>query len=383
MLVLFGLALLEAGCGGGGGRTTRSVTTPTAPGRGLVVGAVEDAARHAADEAGARAATGRARSAGFGALAFSAIWTPGLDRLPDDLLAGLRRAVDAAAADGIEPIVAVYQFSGDTPLTEEAQTQFAAFAASVPRLLPRVRHVIVGNEPNTNLFWMPQFDGSGGDAAAASYEQLLARSYDAIKAVSPDVEVIGGGLAPRGADRPAGARPTHSPTAFIRDLGAAYRASGRQLPLLDAFSIHVYGESSRIPPSFPHPKVTTIGIADYDKLAGLLHEAFGRDVPIVYGEYGADTTVPPGKAEAYTGAEARSTHPVDARTQGDYYVHAIRLAACQPLVEMLLFFHVVDEPQLERLQTGVYWADGTPKPDLEEVAAAARAAESGEVQCSS
>ena len=42
--------------------------------------------------------------------------------------------------------------------------------------------MIVGNEPNLNLFWMPQFDPSGGDAAAAAYEQLLATTYDALEA---------------------------------------------------------------------------------------------------------------------------------------------------------------------------------------------------------
>ena len=37
-------------------------------------------------------------------------------------------------------------------------------------------------------------------------------------------------LAPRGGDDPGVARQTHSPTAFITDLGAAYRASGRTKP---------------------------------------------------------------------------------------------------------------------------------------------------------
>ena len=48
---------------------------------------------------------------------------------------------------------------------------------------------------------------------------------------------------------------------------------------------------------------------------------------------------------------------------------------------MLLFFHVSDEPQLERLQTGVYYADDTPKASLERVARVARAAENGRIDC--
>ena len=43
--------------------------------------------------------------------------------------------------------------------------------------------------------------------------------------------VIGGSLAARGNDNPHGLRQTHSPTAFIEDLGAAFRASGlREAP---------------------------------------------------------------------------------------------------------------------------------------------------------
>ena len=322
----------------------------------------------------------RARRAGLRAIAFSAFWRPPLRELPPVDREALRRAARAAAAESITPIVDVAQFGSETPLSDQEQAQFAAFVASVPRLVPQVEHLVVGNEANTNLFWRPQFDASGGDAAAGAYERLLARSYDAIKAVSPKVEVIGGGLAARGADRPQGKRPTHSPTAFIRDLGLAYRESARSRPLMDAFSMHVYGDTSHTPPTRAHLG-TSIGIADYEKLEALLREALGRTTPILYGEYGVNTTIPPDELAAYSGAEVATKHPVDASTQARYYVQAIGLAACQPLVEMLLFFHVTDEPQLERFQTGLYYADKTPKPGLEEVAQAADAAFAGTVPC--
>jgi hypothetical protein len=38
---------------------------------------------------------------------------------------------------------------------------------------------------------------------------------------------------------------------------------------------------------------------------------------------------------------------------------------------------VTDEPQLEKFQTGMYYADRTPKPGLERVARAADAAAAG------
>ena len=96
-----------------------------------------------------------AHRAGFGAVVLSSVWTPPLTQPTEPELTALRGAVAAAVAEDVRPIVAVYQFSGVTPLTDSARARFAAYAASIPRLLPDVRDVIVGNEPNLNLFWMP------------------------------------------------------------------------------------------------------------------------------------------------------------------------------------------------------------------------------------
>jgi hypothetical protein len=341
----------------------------------IVVGAVEDAAKNG-DPAAAMAL---ARRAGFRAVALSAVWTPPATTIDEAQLGKLRGAAQAAAANGVRPVVAVYSFSGVTPLTDEAREQFASFTASIPRALPQVRDVVVGNEPNLNLFWMPQYAADGSDAAAPAYLALLARTYDALKAVDPKINVIGGALASRGSDKPEGKRPTQSPTRFIEDLGAAYRASGRSDPVMDMFSLHPYPDAYSIPPTLAHPKTTTIGIADYDKLTKLLADALGKAPPIVYGEYGIETGVPATHASAYTGHEP--VEVVDAATQARDYVEAMRLAACQPLVRMLLFFHVTDESRLEGLQSGLYHADGTPKPSLDQVAAAARDAAEGRLKC--
>jgi hypothetical protein len=37
------------------------------------------------------------------------------------------------------------------------------------------------------------------------------------------------------------------------------------------------------------------------------------------------------------------------------------MAACQPTVRAMFLFHVTDESNLDRWQSGVYYADGTPK----------------------
>jgi hypothetical protein len=351
--------LAVAGCGGS--------TQPK-----LLVGAVEDAAKYAPD-AGAQMQL--ARESGFRAVVLSAVWKDGASAAAD--LPPLRRAVAAAVQHDVRPVLAVYQFSSSTPADPARRTAFASYAAALAKALPDVRDVIVGNEPNLNLFWMPQFGASGSDQAAIDYEQLLATTYDALKAEDGGLNVIGGGLAPHGSDRPTG-RPTHSPTEFIRDLGAAYRASGRAEPIMDAFDIHVYGESSRIPPSLRHPNTTTIGIADYPQLVRLLTNAFagtaqeGSKLPIVYGEYGAETQIPPAKAGLYTGHEVVSV--VDEATQARYYRQAIEATERQPNVHMLFFFHVVDESALEGLQSGTRYADGSPKSSEAPVRAALEAA---------
>jgi hypothetical protein len=316
-----------------------------------------------------------AHDSGFRAIVLSAVWKDGATAAGD--LPPLRRAVDAAVKENVRPVLAVYQLSSSTPADATRRAAFAAYAAALAKALPEVRDVIVGNEPNLNLFWQPQFDASGGDEAATSYEQLLAATYDALKAVDAHLDVIGGGLAPHGGDRPT-SRPTHSPTQFIRDLGAAYRASGRTTPIMDAFSIHVYGETSKIPPALQHPRTTTIGIADYPKLVTLLTEAFdgtaqpGSKLPIVYGEYGVETAIPPDKAALYTGHEVIQT--VDEQTQATYYVDAIHAAEQQANVRMLFLFHVVDESRLEGLQTATRYADGSPKSSEASVQAALEAA---------
>ena len=278
----------------------------------------------------------------------------------------------ARRADGLRIFVAVYHPGSETtPLTTEARAQFAAYVAAIARDVPAIRDVIVGNEPNLNRFWLPQFDEAGNDAAAPAYFALLAEVYDAAKAIDEDVTVWGGALAPRGIDRPGTGRDTHSPTTFLRDLGAAYRASGREEPPLDGFAYHPYPASSDEPPDEPtDPASKSILMADYEeKLRPLLDEAFGPGMPVLYSELGVETRIPPAKAALYEGEEPG--RPVDEATQADFYRRAIELAACQENVAGLLLFHSHDEPALTGFQSGVYYVDGTEKSSFEAVREAA------------
>ena len=211
----------------------------------------------------------------------------------------LDERVSGAALAGLKAYVSVSQFgSATTPLTEENQDAFAQYTAAIATAFPALAGIIVGNEPNINRFWLPQFNPDGTDAAAPAYEKLLAKTYDAVKAAQPRMQVIGAALSPHGGDNPGGARPTHSPTVFIRDLGAAFRASGRTTPIMDVF---VYPSVRRQLEPVPdrRARLDDDRAGGLRKLVTLLGQAFdgtaqpGSTLQILYDEYGVESQDPP------------------------------------------------------------------------------------------
>src|SRR6266536_1556131 len=207
----------------------------SAGGPTMLIGATEDAVRQPT-LIGVKAQMDLLRLAGFNAVRVTQVWAPGKTKPDEDDVRVLTNIVDAAKLDGVTVMATVTNFGNrTTPLTLEARDEFAAYTAALARALPSIRYFVIGNEPNLNRFWLPQFNPDGSDAAAPAYEALLAQTYDALKAVDPQLVVVGGTVSPRGGDRPGGIRPTHSPTTFILDMGAAYRVSGRTLPIMDGF----------------------------------------------------------------------------------------------------------------------------------------------------
>jgi hypothetical protein len=350
----------------------------SAGGPKMVIGAAEDSVRQSSIVA-AKAQFDLLSMAGLRAVRITSHWEPGMTEPDAAEQETLQAVAGAASMTGMRVYVSV--FNSDyrtTPLTDDARQQFASYTAAIVRKNPTIRDVIIGNEPNLNRFWMPQFRADGTNAAASDYLTLLAQTYDALKQVSPSVRVIGGAISPRGNDKPNGIRPTHSPTTFIQDMGTAYRQSGRTEPVMDAIAIHPYADNSSTPPSATHPNTTSIGVADYGKLVDLLGKAFdgtrqrGSTLPIVYGEFGVETIIPPDKAGLYSGTEPASVKPVDEATQAAYYREALGLAFCQPTVSAFLFFHAVDERGLPQWQSGMFYADDSPKSSLGAIDAATR-----------
>lgn len=341
-----------------------------AGGSSIALGAAEDAVR-APTLVEAEASMGLVRLAGFRAVRITSTWEPGLTAPTEHEAAVLANVASAAAVHGVRVFISVYHAgSRTTPLTPESQAEFATYVTEIVQANPGFRDVIVGNEPNLNRFWLPQFNLDGTGASAPAYLSLLGTTYDAVKAAAPETTIWGGALAPRGVDKPFTGRDTISPTRFIREWGEAYRASGRTTNFMDGFAFHPYGVNSSAAFDFPPNDPDHIALIDQNKLVRLLGKAFdgtaqvGSGLPILYDEYGIQSIVPQEKAVHYAGKESASTRPVDEQAQASAYAQALRLAYCQSNVAGVLLFHAKDEPGLSGWQSGLYYPDGTPKTSL-------------------
>ena len=288
-----------------------------------------------------------------------------------------------AQVTGTRIVFAVAPLSArDLTASPSARAQFIAFVEKVARTFPTVKDYVIGNEPNQPRFWLPQFTATGKPLSAAAYLPVLAGSYDVLKAVDPAITVIGVGLSPRGNDQPlAKSNVSRSPVRFIHDLGVAYRASGRMKPLMDEIAFHPYPQRNADSPdvgyAWPNaglPNLDRIKQAAWDAFHGTPQAAFAepgktfaRPLKLDLDELGWQVTIPPGLAGLYFGTETAGLVPVGEQTQADYYRDAITLAECDSAVRMLNIFHLTDELDLDRWQSGLERADGSHRPSYTSV----------------
>src|SRR3954463_15199806 len=138
----------------------------------MLVGAAEDSGK-LADSGAAKAKYDLARNAGFDTVRLTAMWSKGMSAPPAAEVTALQNAAGAASQDGIRTIVVIHNVNGsNTPTTDADRAPFVQYAQAVVRALPSVKDFIVGNEPNINNYWLPQFNTDGSDAAAIAYEAL-------------------------------------------------------------------------------------------------------------------------------------------------------------------------------------------------------------------
>ena len=289
--------------------------------------------------------------------------------------------VPFASMRGVRVVFAVSPARArDITAAPNRAAQFAAFLQQLARTYPSVKDYVIGNEPNQPRFWQPQFGRNGVQLAPAAYYGMLARSYDALKAVDPGITVIGVGLSPRGNDAPnARDNRSISPVRFIAGLGKAYRRAKRQRPIMDELAFHPYPDRDRDSlmkgyrwPNAGVPNLNRIKQAFWDAFRGTRQHTFrertGRGrMTFRLDELGWQVGVVPSAAGAYHGRESvRTTTEVN---QSGIYNAAIRYLACDASVRSVLFFLLKDEPDLERWQAGLVRADGSLRPSFSSVRA--------------
>ena len=350
-----------------------AVAAPAAGAGTLLVGVDEDAVKWGDGPV----AVSLLRSLGVQAVRVTVPWHPGQTQVPSDQEDALQRAVFGT---GLRVVVSVYGAAAEAPRTEEARTQYCDYLADLATRNPAISDVVVWNDPNDGAFWSPQRNPDGSSAAPADYEALLATCWTRLHTLRP-VNVIAAS-ASKGSVLADG----HDTVTWYRKLGEAYRASGRRDPIFDTVGHvpHVGSASER--PWATHPRAATLGEGDYTKLVGALTTAFrgtGQPLPgiggvtIWYVAQGFETKVDPSKARLYTGTETEraplvpwtATAATDKRKgpapdQATQLVDAMRIAYCQPAVGAFFNFHLADESALGGWQSGVLWADWTPKPSL-------------------
>jgi hypothetical protein len=309
---------------------------------------------------------------GLGAMRIMVPWSG--QRVPSRTQQVYLHRVGLTVALGERVVLALYGRAADAPVTAKARNDYCSFAAHVLVRIPLLQDIVVWNEANNRTFW-PR------SAGAPAYEALLARCWDALHGVSHNVNVL---------DSTA---PHQDPGTFLLQVGAAYRASGRHRPLVDTFGHNVYPERTGEEPWAQHDN-GSIDEGDYARLMTVLGRAFGgtgQSLPgqgatrIWYLEDGFQTRIPSSKRRFYSGSETdRTAIPALASAAPDQPTQlrtAIELAFCQPNVGAFFNFQLVDDHRLGGWQSGLLWADGSPKPAYAALQDAVAAVQTGAVDC--
>jgi hypothetical protein len=274
---------------------------------------------------------------------------------------------------------------------------FCAWAGQVAQTVSQwgIHDYIVWNEPNTRLYWSPQKDSHGRDVAGPQYEALLARCYDVLHAADPLANVIAMGLSPR-----ASTSDSNEPLVFLRDVGKAYRASGRTTPIMDELSIHPYPNPGNPtdgpavgyanPDRFGVPNLDRVKQAAYDAFNGTAQPTTLNGLTFVIDEIGWQTDT--ARLTQYVNRE--NVRVLTEQRQAAYLaLLATKYFACDPTVVGVQLFLLADEKYRNgRDETGKYigggWqsgimtagGDGVSQPKLAYSAAAPLFAE-GRAAC--
>ena len=259
-----------------------------------------------APEGASGAAVGSTAAAlGATAVRFTLQWTPGATALTSADAAALHSGV--ANVPGARVVLSVYGTSSAAPHRRRLHARSTAPTSRTrsPASLASATS-LSGTSPTRHS------SGRRRREHQPRMPRCSPRCYDTLHATYPGVNIVGLALSHDGNDTTSAT----SPGAFIRNVGVAYRASGRTARLFDTVGYHPYPVNSAERPWAKHVGSTMIGEGDWNKLMYNLWLAFdgtGQPLPgsggvsIWYTELGFQTTVPAAKAGLYSGSENVTT----------------------------------------------------------------------------
>jgi len=305
--------------------------------------------------------------------------------------ASLDLAVDLLTRNGIRPMVSI---TGSGPLWTSMEpwrrnhrwkpdpAQFGAFATAVARRYRgRVGRYIVWNEPNQPAWLQPQFTCRARSCtpyAPHHYRRLYRAAYRAIKIVDPSAQVLIGALAPKGAD-PKRRNAPMRPLTFLRALGCvsesylSIAAGGcRRQGVLRTDGLAYHPHAVLRAPDEPNPQEDEAAIADLPRLERVLDRTVAhgilrspsknRPIDLYLTEFAYQTN-PPDKAVGVSPA-----------LQARWLAQSSYIAWKDPRVKAITQYEWRDEKISRKArsgtrayaswQSGLYYADGSPKPAL-------------------
>jgi O-antigen/teichoic acid export membrane protein len=256
---------------------------------------------------------------------------------------GMDRVISAAREAGLQvrlrlmtmPRWALDEPNGtlrQPPRTDAELARWGAFVRDVMQHVEgQVDYVEVWNEPNAQKYWT-----TGPDPV--EFTRLLAETYGVVKEVSPDTQVISGGL--NGND-----------IGFLERMYEAADTIGLQATPYDQLGVHPFAGSA--PPDEVDPaeiyERDPYGLFDanytgFESLHDVLAEHGDGEIPLYLTQFG------------YSVKGSRSTEPVPDATRADYLGTAFELATCTGYVSGLSWyaFHPTpwDPPAWTLLDTG-------------------------------
>jgi hypothetical protein len=239
--------------------------------------------------------------------------------------------------------------------------------------LPAIQAIQVWNEQNLPVYLTPQYQGDT-PFAPDHYRQMLNASYSAIKAVNPGMLVVTGGTAPYGGTTAEG--PRVRPVEFDRDLLCVtavrskkkgkrrrkgtklVRSAGCAAPAhFDVLAHHPINTTG--PPTLHSVNADDASSADLSKITRVLRGAEraravpGGKHPIWASEIWWDSN-PPNPAGSPLARQARWLEQALYLVWRDGASAVINLVIRDPAA--------VPQKGLDGSASGIYFADGQPKP---------------------